>query len=342
MSRVRTDRDGHPRRLQVVRPDHVPGAPALPEVEPLREPRDDGPRPGDVLVETPYGRFHGPDDDLITRQLREFGGHTRNELAMVLSFVAPGDIVLDVGGHIGTFAIPLARKVGEGGRVFTFEPTRATRDYLVRNIRANDVARIVHVESVGASDRKATLHVHRTEGNTGATYLAEWFGEEAVETVVLDDWWAVRTRGLRSRIALLKIDTEGMDCRVLKGARGILARDNPILYFEVNPRTLARAGSSVRELEELLAEHHYHCFTNLGSRNSARDDFTLGRIHRPGDVGSFGDVLAFHRASLRYPGYFAGPAFAWATLRARAVLDLPVRAVRRLLLPGRQSTSIIA
>jgi FkbM family methyltransferase len=331
VSRIVLDKDGNPVRLQVVRPDTTKATPAppRPEVGPLPSvPRS--PRGRTLRIETPHGTFHGPADDLITRQLVEFGGHTRNELAMVLSFVAPGDVVLDVGAHIGTFAVPLARKVGKEGRVFAFEPTSANHEFLVRNLRENEVDGTVHVERLGAGDRRETLRSCRPEGNSGAAFLCEHEDGEAVETVALDQWWEERSRGAAHRVAMIKIDTEGMDCRVLQGARRILERDHPVLYFEFNPRTLARAGSSVRELEDLLAELRYHCFVNLGPRNSARDDFRLGRIRRPRELGDFGDVLAFHRASLRYPGYFAGPLFSRWALRVRAVVDLPARALRRI------------
>lgn len=338
MSRIVIDRDGNPVRLQVVRPEMMGAAAMRPSAE---RPSAERPATGQpatrhdgILVDTPLGRFHGPPNDLVTRQLVEFGGHTRNELAMILSFVAGGDTVLDVGGHIGTFAVPLARKVGPNGRVFAFEPTRANHDYLVRNVRENGVEGVVHVEKLGASDRPETFHVCRPEGNTSAAFLVEEHrdgpGDEVVETVVLDDWWRERNREETRRISLIKIDTEGMDCRVLKGARGILEHDHPVLYFEFSPRTLARAGSSVRELEKLLETQQYHCFVNLGSRNSDRDDFRLGRIRRPRDIGAFGDILAFHRESRRYPGYFAGPLASRCALHARAVMELPGRALRRL------------
>ena len=329
MTRILIDKNGNPVHLQIVRADAVTTMPTAPrsEVEPVASaPHRSGVR--SVRIETPYGVFHGPSGDLITRQLAEFGAHTRNELAMLLSFVAEGDIVLDVGAHIGTFAIPLARKVGSPGRVFAFEPTPSNHDFLERNVRENRVEGIVHVERLGASDRTETLRALRPASNTSAAFLAESGDGEVVRTVPLDEWW--ETRGGSHRISVIKVDAEGMDCRVLQGARGILERDRPVLYFEVNPPALARAGSSVRELEDLLAEHHYHCFVHLGARNSTTDEFRLGRIRRPKELGSFGDVLAFHRESLRYPGYFAGPTVSRWSLRAMRAMSLPRRALRRM------------
>ena len=62
-------------------------------------------------------------NDLVTNQIKKFGAHTRPELAFLLSVVDEGDAVFDIGGHIGTFAIPLAQKVGPSGRVLVVEPS---------------------------------------------------------------------------------------------------------------------------------------------------------------------------------------------------------------------------
>ena len=73
-------------------------------------------------------------NDLVTNQIKKFGAHTRPELAFLLSVVDEGDAVFDIGGHIGTFAIPLAQKVGPSGRVLVVEPSPSNFTLLSRNI----------------------------------------------------------------------------------------------------------------------------------------------------------------------------------------------------------------
>ena len=63
-------------------------------------------------VDTIFGRIRAFPGDLITEQLVSFGAHTRPELAFLLNMVDEGDGVFDLGAHIGTFALPIARKVG--------------------------------------------------------------------------------------------------------------------------------------------------------------------------------------------------------------------------------------
>ena len=72
-------------------------------------------------IVTPIGTYYGFSGDLISKQLHKYGAHQRNELAMLLSIVREGDVVLDIGANIGTFSIPLSKKVGVNGDVYGFE-----------------------------------------------------------------------------------------------------------------------------------------------------------------------------------------------------------------------------
>ena len=70
-----------------------------------------------------------------------------------------GDVVLDIGAHIGLFTVVTARLVGPTGRVYSFEPTPNTRKTLERTVRLNDIGDWVHVhgEAVSRVSGTATL-----------------------------------------------------------------------------------------------------------------------------------------------------------------------------------------
>jgi tRNA G37 N-methylase Trm5 len=102
-----------------------------------------------VTIETVHGSFVSRRNDHITRQLQQFSAHTRNELAMLLSLVRAGDIIIDIGAHIGTFAIPLARRVGDEGKVYAFEADSGNFTLLEKNVELNNLtARIVPVNAI--------------------------------------------------------------------------------------------------------------------------------------------------------------------------------------------------
>ena len=129
----------------------------------------------------------------------------------------PGDVVIDVGANIGTFALFLQHKA-RGVRVHCFEPAVETRRRLIHNLAVNHLEEFVTVHPVGVSDaaRTLTLQGNRFTGSRsvlpGAPTATTGEGEE-IECVTLAD--AVR-RTRADRIALLKIDVEGAEVDVLR------------------------------------------------------------------------------------------------------------------------------
>ncbi len=109
----------------------------------FRRRADPSRKPLQTTVETSLGSFACWEDDLITTQLRKFGAHQRSDLALMLSFVRPGDWVIDIGAHVGTFSVPLAWAVGSTGHVFAFEPAPENFALLCENIGGNGVADVV-------------------------------------------------------------------------------------------------------------------------------------------------------------------------------------------------------
>lgn len=274
-----------------------------------------------VVVETPsYGRFIAIRGDLITQQLETFGAHTRNELAMLLSFVRAGDVVLDVGGHIGTFAIPMAMK---GARVTSIEANPSTYELLSRNVALNNV----EVQAINAAVARAPtrFRVDRmADDNTGSAELVEDPAGE-IRGLPLDDLDL-------PRVDLMKIDIEGMEYDALVSASGLIGRCRPLLYFEYSGQRVRRRGGDPDQIRDFIRTHGYDVFMNIGERNSANDAFRLMRVGDIDDPGGLADFLLIPRDSDRYPppGMVAGPPeAAMAMMRRRA--NRLVRRVRRRL-----------
>jgi FkbM family methyltransferase len=124
-----------------------------------------------VRVETPYGTFACLKGDFITANLRKFGAHQRSDLAAALGLIEQGDTVIDIGSHIGTFAIPFGRAVGSSGTVVAFE---AMKDHLVlleQNIHDNGLDGVVKAVWAAVTMGDTPLRVEFIQGNSGATRL---------------------------------------------------------------------------------------------------------------------------------------------------------------------------
>lgn len=242
-----------------------------------------------IRVQSAHGPFWTYDDDLITQQLQVFGAHTRNELAMVLDQIREGDRVVDMGAHIGTFTVPIARRVGPRGRVLAVEASSATFRLLVRNLGAQGLCdRVQCQRAVLGSDAVPALMRAEVTGNTGAGHFLP---DPSGESRCIDVRRLISRCGF-ARPDFIKIDVEGMEPFILRSLVPLLQTSRPKLYLEVAEEQLARFGATRDEIEELLRGLGYRFFRNQGPRNSTQDAYHQVELERLADGGSFFDLLA--------------------------------------------------
>ena len=241
------------------------------------------------IHDTPLGRFAAVPGDLIATQFDAYGGHTRNELAMVLSLLDPGDVVVDVGAHIGSFAVPMARHVGPSGRVLAIEPDPGNVELLYRNLVLNHVDTRVEVAETVAASGGVTVTPAPADGNTGALhFVPDAHGDRSTHTV--DALVARHLPGARPR--LLKVDVEGMELSVLESARATIDRARPLVYCEIVASQLARHGTTIDDLDRFFRGERYALYRNTGERNSTHDRFDITGLSTLADGGAFFDCLA--------------------------------------------------
>jgi FkbM family methyltransferase len=246
-----------------------------------------------IVIDAIFGQIESFADDLITDQILRFGAHTRPELALLLSVIEPGDFIFDVGAHIGTFALPLARRIGPTGKVLAVEGLPTNFDLLSRNI-----------VTLGLDDRISA--VCATIGAPGIAYRPEFTPQNTGATFLVETNEAVKspTKTLDSLAAesffprLIKLDIEGLELEALRGASKIL-ENLPILYIEINGAALFRYGHTVDELDAFLSNLGYRFFRNSGERNAAHDNYTIREVGRLIDGGPFYDVLAIHISDVK-------------------------------------------
>ena len=149
--------------------------------------------------------------------------------------VRAGDVVFDVGANLGAYTLLFAQWAGPGGRVFAFEPAPEPREGLTKLLDANGVSSRVTVvkAAVSAADGTATFFA---DGADGASRLVSspHDGALTVPTVTIDS--VCRQEKVAPR--LIKIDAEGAELDVLRGAREtIAAGGNGLkLYVEMHPQ----------------------------------------------------------------------------------------------------------
>jgi FkbM family methyltransferase len=204
------------------------------------------------------------------------GKYERDEIRFVRSLLDPGDVAIDAGAHIGFFTIQMAAMVGSEGRVYAFEPFGANANLLEQSVVENQFRdRVVFRRAaVGAASGTATLTFPVETLNSGGAYLlrpgtAPLAGNQKTEVPVV----ALDTLELRRPVRFIKMDVEGAEPLVVRGAQRILKEDRPVILSELHPTQLDRASGVTAD--EFLAQ-----MKTLGYRaHTLRDDAKADRGH---------------------------------------------------------------
>ena len=214
----------------------------------------------------------------IAKLIFSFRENYEPELGFLQVVLEPGKVVVDVGANFGIYSLAAARLVGDSGTVLAFEPAAESFGILEQNVHLNRVGNIRPFR-MGLSDRdgKARLYHHADpgrnslggDGNPNAT-------SEEITTLMLDS--LLEREGI-GRVDLLKIDVEGAEELVLRGAMAVLNRTRPIVIFELNHEAANRLGLSGSGAWDTLDSLGYHFF-------ATHNDASLRELSSPPPGGN--------------------------------------------------------
>jgi len=185
----------------------------------------------------------------------------RFEASLFADLLDPGAAVFDVGANFGYYSVVCADAVGPSGRVHAFEPDPAAFALLTANAAANGLADRLHAHpvAIGASDGTVSYHLAEEAAFSGLTSTGRSATRGVVE-VAMRSLDSLAAEHAVDQVDALKIDVEGHEAAVLRGARTLLQRSpDPLIMLEVTGKNLtddARAALTA-ELAALF-EGGYH------------------------------------------------------------------------------------
>jgi FkbM family methyltransferase len=176
-----------------------------------------------------------------------------NELKLVGELLKPGMSVVDVGANIGLYSLLAALRTGPTGRVWAFEPSSESASRLKRNLQLNR-CEDVEVIRLALSDTTSSAFLVSDSGFGDAyRYLRPDTANadgEVVNVTTLDAWAAANAVG---QIDFLKVDIEGGEYRMFKGAREFLSSSPElVIMFECEEDWSSRAGWKPEDLYKFL------------------------------------------------------------------------------------------
>jgi FkbM family methyltransferase len=170
---------------------------------------------------------------------------------------ATASVLLDIGANKGDWsaqALELgAQCANRSIQIHAFEPSQATRSLLTKRFRESEA---IAIEPFAVSDSIGEANFYSNDDGAGTNSMSPVSGQryETVQLVTLDHF--LDDRSMR-RVVMAKIDTEGFDFVVLKGAEKALAEGIiEVVQFEYNWRWLIN-HASLRDVFELIANKPY-------------------------------------------------------------------------------------
>lgn len=185
--------------------------------------------PFNRLKECRYGTLlYNINDQYVGKALDLYGEYSEGEVQLFRRIVRRDDIIMDIGANLGAHTLFFSRAVGTGGAVLAFEPQRLVFQALCANMALNSVTNTVCYWTA-LTDAPGVMFVPvldpRRPYNFGGVALGQHAQGDQISVMRANDFNLSRCR-------FMKVDVEGMELQVLRGATQIIERCHPILYIE--------------------------------------------------------------------------------------------------------------
>ena len=198
-------------------------------------------------------------------------GDHEAELPFVRALLRPEDTFVDVGANIGVYSVVAAVR---GARVWAFEPNDTARAMLTANLALNHVEARVTVLSCALADFNGPARFTTDLESSNPLEVGLRAEGEVVEVRKLDTMV-----GPGDRVTLMKVDAEGFDEAVLRGARGALERERPVV--------IAETWAGAKSIRQFLGSLGYELFL-----------FEDGLLPLPLDFQQDANLIAIHSSRL--------------------------------------------
>jgi FkbM family methyltransferase len=214
-----------------------------------------------------YNLVKGVPDILITPHTEQIGQTWRNgmvwdkDLIQKFYSLLPTDdffVVFDLGAQTGSFS--LLAKYFPNSQWYAFEPIQEATVTLTENLSLNKITN-VHVNQIAVTDFCGSVILKMPHmNNWGLSTIGSYIGwaptvtQREVACIDLDSFVAVHNI---KKVHFMKIDTEGSELSILRGAKQLILRDHPIILMEYNESHMKQCNVVKHEVDSFLQEMGY-------------------------------------------------------------------------------------
>jgi FkbM family methyltransferase len=190
--------------------------------------------------------------------------YDENEIRFLRACLQPEAVFVDIGANVGLITVPVARTLRElGGRAIAVEPIPQNIGRLQRSLQLNALEECVEIVPAALGEFDGTVQMEK-EGPQSATANARVVLDQtrtkALQTVPLVTLDSVVEERRLLRLDVIKIDVEGFEVPVLRGAARSIGQFRPVVYGEFNNELMPRRGYSFLDAWALVEPLDYACY----------------------------------------------------------------------------------
>ena len=198
---------------------------------------------------------------LPTRYYKYYGTeYEKDSVQEMRKVIKKGETIIDIGAQLGLMTKLFSDLVGEKGQVFSFEPTPKTFSLLQETIKINNIGNIATPVQKAVSDKRGTatfnISVHEA---SPANSLAKDANDDSIKGIdvalISVDEFAKESK--LKKVDYIKIDAEGAEFAVLKGAEKTIIKDKPNMLLALHPDSILDFGDSLEGIWDFIQKHKY-------------------------------------------------------------------------------------
>lgn len=187
--------------------------------------------------------------------------HEKTETDFIKKEIHEGDIVVDVGAHIGYFTLIFSKLVGDNGKVYSFEADPTNFEILMKNLEVNKIKNVT-CENFAISDKNGKVKLFNANSSTAnRLFSSEDENFIEIESITLDEYFQDKNM----KIDFLKLDIQGAEPLAMKGMKELFKKNQPLkILLEWWPNGIKKLGEE--------PESHLKFLENKGYQISEIDD----------------------------------------------------------------------
>ena len=187
-----------------------------------------------------------------------------NQTEIVKKYVRKGDIVIDIGAHVGYYTLLMAQLVGKNGKVYSFEPDPVNFQLLKKSVEINGFENVVLIQkAVSNITDKVKLFLGDDDSAINRIYDAKLGDTKEsidVESITIDEYFKENDE----LINFIKIDSEGSEVKIVNGMKQFLSRNKELVMMtEFFPFLIKKSGDKPNQYLKSLEKSGFNLYNIL-------------------------------------------------------------------------------